>query len=158
MIGETAASEALQARRLGEIGLDNFPPYLMNRIMGRYNGRLRGQMASLGFTTAKMRSLSVLTLIDGILIRDLSSYAVVEQSTLSRTLDSLAADGLVTREPDKDDSRATRVYVTDEGRDAFERLWPSMSDSYQQMFDGIPDAERQAFVATLHKILTNVKF
>ena len=25
------------AQRLGEMGLENFAPYLMNRIMGRYN-------------------------------------------------------------------------------------------------------------------------
>ena len=29
--------------RLGEIGLENFPPYLMNRIMGRYNAALRDE-------------------------------------------------------------------------------------------------------------------
>jgi hypothetical protein len=31
--------------RLGEIGLTNFAPYLMNRIMGRYNASLRDEMA-----------------------------------------------------------------------------------------------------------------
>ena len=30
--------------RLGELGLTNFAPYLMNRIMGRYNARLRDEM------------------------------------------------------------------------------------------------------------------
>jgi hypothetical protein len=29
---------------LGEIGLSNFAPYLMNRIMGRYNADLRQEM------------------------------------------------------------------------------------------------------------------
>ena len=46
--------------RLGEIGLDNFAPYLMNRIMGRYNASLRQEMAALGLTTPQMRSLAVL--------------------------------------------------------------------------------------------------
>ena len=30
--------------RLGEIGLANYPPYLMNRIMGRYNAAIRAEM------------------------------------------------------------------------------------------------------------------
>lgn len=34
--------------RLGEIGLANYAPYLMNRIMGRYNASLRDEMAGLG--------------------------------------------------------------------------------------------------------------
>ncbi len=149
-------TEVAAGRRLGEIGLDNFPPYLMNRIMSRYNASLRDHLNELGFTTVKMRSLSVLTLIDGILIRDLALYAVVEQSTLSRVLEALANDGLVHREPDKDDSRATRVFITDHGRATFERLWPSMSNSYEQMFDGISETEQRAFIGTLHKILRNV--
>ncbi|TDK43800.1 MarR family transcriptional regulator [Antarcticimicrobium luteum] len=144
-------------RRLGEIGLNNFPPYLMNRIMGRYNASLREDMAHQGMSTPKMRSLAVLSVIDGILIRELAVYAVVEQSTLSRALDGLAADGLIRREQDKDDSRATRIFITEQGRAAFERHWPAMARVYEQMFQGIPQAEQQAFLAVLHKILRNVR-
>ena len=35
------------ASRLGEIGLSNYAPYLMNRIMGRYNASLRDELAEL---------------------------------------------------------------------------------------------------------------
>ena len=106
---------------MGEIGLNNFAPYLMNRIMGRYNATLRADMAHQGMSTPKMRALAVLAVIDGILIRELAVYAVVEQSTLSRALDGLAAEGLIRRAPDRDDSRATRVFITDAGRATFER-------------------------------------
>ena len=37
--------------RLGESGLEGFAPYLMNRIMGRYNAALRAEMARHGLTT-----------------------------------------------------------------------------------------------------------
>ncbi|MDR5653825.1 MarR family winged helix-turn-helix transcriptional regulator [Ruixingdingia sedimenti] len=143
--------------RLGEIGLSNYAPYLMNRIMGRYNAALREQMTKLGLTTAKMRALAVLTVIDGPLIRELAVYAVVEQSTLSRALDQLAADGMVRREADTADSRATRVYVTDAGRAAFDAIWPHMAESYARMFRGIPEGERRAFVGTLQKMLGNIR-
>ncbi|MDF1717964.1 MAG: MarR family transcriptional regulator [Antarcticimicrobium sp.] len=149
--------EVTAPRRLGEIGLNNFPPYLMNRIMGRYNASLREDMAHQGMTTPKMRSLAVLSVVDGILIRELAVYAVVEQSTLSRALDGLAADGLIRRETDREDSRATRVFITEQGRAAFERHWPAMAAAHDQMFHDIPPAEQQAFLATLHKILRNVR-
>jgi DNA-binding MarR family transcriptional regulator len=144
-------------RRLGEIGLDNFAPYLMNRIMGRYNASLRAEMAALGITTPQMRALAVLSVMDGILIGELAVYAVVEQSTLSRALDSLAREGLVERRTDPADSRATRVFLTPEGRIAHERLWPHMARSYVQMFRGIGAEERRAFVGTLQKILHNIR-
>lgn len=142
---------------LGDIGLSNFAPYLMNRIMGRYNACLREDMADLGLSTPKMRALAVLSVIDGPLIRDLAVYAVVEQSTLSRALDQLAAENLIRREPDSDDSRATRVFLTDTGRAAFETLWPRMAAVYARMFGAIPEDERRAFVGTLQKMLANIR-
>jgi DNA-binding MarR family transcriptional regulator len=148
-------SEPIQ--RLGEIGLSNFAPYLMNRIMGRYNADLRQEMTGLGLTTPKMRALAVLSVIDALPITELAVYAVVEQSTLSRSLEQLASDGLVRRDPDPNDSRVTRISITDAGRAALDQLWPSMARIYAQMFKGIPAEERQAFVTTLQKMLNNVR-
>lgn len=142
---------------LAEIGLSNFPPYLMNRIMGRYNASLRNELAECGLTTPKMRVLAVLSVIDGPLIRDLAVYAVIEQSTLSRALDQLVNDGLVRRQQDTQDSRATRCHLTEEGHSAFRDLWPHIANSEQRMFRGIDDDEKHNFVGTLQKILKNVR-
>lgn len=146
-----------EAPRLGEMGLENFAPYLMNRIIGRYNAAMSSEMAELGLTTPQMRSLAVLSVIDGILIRELAVYAVVQQSTLSRALDTLNQNGLIRRETDEQDSRATRVFITDAGREAYERLWPHMSQAYDAMFKGIDTAEKRAFVGTLQTILRNIR-
>ena len=143
--------------RLGEIGLTNYAPYLMNRIMGRYNASLRDEMAGLGLTTPKMRALAVLSVIEGPPIRELAVYSVVEQSTLSRALDQLAGEGLIRREVAATDSRATRVHITEAGRATFESLWPRMAEANARMFRGIPEEERRAFVATLQKMLSNIR-
>lgn len=152
----TAAAES-RPPGLDEIGLDNFAPYLMNRIMGRYNAALRAELAQLGLTTPQMRALAVLSVHDGILIGELAVYAVVEQSTLSRALEKLDRDGKIRRRTDRGDSRATRVFLTEAGREDYVRLWPHMAQSYANMFRGIGDDERRAFVATLQKILGNVR-
>ncbi|MCZ4282560.1 MarR family transcriptional regulator [Kiloniella laminariae] len=150
-------NKATRLPSLGEIGLQQFVPYLMNRIIGRYNASLRDEMATLGLTTPKMRALAVLSVTDGILIWQLAVYAVVEQSTLSRALDALELDALIRRESDPEDSRAVRVFITDSGRAAFDRLWPHMAKSYDQMLEAIDEDERRAFVGTLQKILSNIR-
>ncbi len=144
-------------RPLGEIGLSNYAPYLMNRIMGRYNASLRAEMGDLGLSTPKMRALAVLSVIDGPLIRQLAVYAVVEQSTLSRSLDQLEADGLVRRVADAVDTRGTRIYITDAGRAAFDQLWPHMAAAQARMFRGISDEDRRVFVGILQKMLANIR-
>jgi DNA-binding MarR family transcriptional regulator len=143
--------------RLGEIGLTHFAPYLMNRIMGRYNASLREEMAAMGLTTPKMRALAVLSVVEGPLIRELAVYTVTGQSTLSRALDALERDGLVRREADPSDSRAVRMRITDAGRAAFDQMWPHMAAAQARMFRGIPEDERRAFVGTLQKMLTNIR-
>lgn len=143
--------------QLGEIGLANYPPYLMNRIMGRYNAAIRAEMAKLGLTTPKMRALAVLSVIDGQLIGQLAVHAIAEQSTLSRAVDALEAEGLVRRAGDAADSRSVRVFITQAGRTAFQTLWPHMADTYQEMFAEIDPDEQRAFVATLQKIHANTR-
>jgi DNA-binding MarR family transcriptional regulator len=158
MNDQSASGPITPARqRLGEIGLNSFAPYLMNRIMGRYNASLRTELAALGLTTPKMRALAVLSVMDGLTIGDLVVYAVVEQSTMSRALDALGAEGLVRRETDPGDGRTTRVYATEAGRAAFDALWPHMSTAYERMFRGIDHDQRRAFTGTLQKILTNIR-
>ena len=144
-------------RGLGEIGLTNFAPYLMNRIMGRYNAGFREELAGLGLTTPKARALAVLSVVDAPLVGELAVYTVTEQSTLSRALDQLQAEDLIRRETDATDSRAVRVSITDAGRAVFADLWPHMHDAQERMFRGIPAAERQAFTATLQKMLVNIR-
>ena len=104
-----------------------------------------------------MRALAVLSVVEGPLIRELAVFTVVDHSTLSRALDQLQADGLIRREADSADSRAVRVFITDAGRSTFETLWPHMAKAQARMFRGIPEAERAAFIATLQKMLTNIR-
>jgi DNA-binding MarR family transcriptional regulator len=145
------------AQGLADIGLTNFAPYLMNRIMGRYNAGFREELAGLGLTTPKARALAVLSVIEAPLIGELAVYTVTEQSTLSRALDQLQTDGLIRRTTDASDSRATRVTITDAGRETFQTLWPHMHNAQDRMFRDIPPDERQAFIATLQKMLLNIR-
>ncbi|MER9640990.1 MarR family transcriptional regulator [Mesorhizobium sp. M0239] len=142
---------------LGQIGLQQFAPYLMNRIMGRYNATLRDDFRKQGLTIPQVRTLAVLSVTDGITVNDLSVYTVIEQSTLSRTLDSLESQSLVRREQGVTDSRIRHVFLTDEGRAEFTRAWPAMHDAFEAMFDDIDDAEYAALIATLLKMLKNVR-
>jgi DNA-binding MarR family transcriptional regulator len=154
---DATTEDATQSPDLAEIGLDGYAPYLMNRIMGRYNMTLRAEMSSLGLNTTKMRALAILSVMDGIQISKLGVYAVVEQSTLSRALDALCGDGLVRREVDPQDQRASRIYLTQTGRAAFDKLWPRMATGHDRMFRGITASEQTAFLATLRKMLANVR-
>lgn len=142
---------------LGEIGLDNFAPYLMNRIMARWNANLAEDINARDMTTVKMRALAVLNVSPSLTINELSILAVTEQSTISRNVDALEEQGLIRRTPRADDMRIRDVTITEEGRKVFEDVWPIMYNDMCRMFKDIDDAEFRAFVTTLHKILRNIR-
>jgi MarR family transcriptional regulator for hemolysin len=142
---------------LGEIGLNQFAPYLMNRVMARWNANMSDALKAHDMTTTKMRALAILGISSTLTINELSVYAVTEQSTMSRTLDALEEQGYIRRQPRAEDMRVRDIAITEDGRAVFDAVWPTMYGLLTQMFEGVDGDEYVAFVATLHKILRNIR-
>ena len=138
-------------------GLDAFAPYLMNRIMRRYNQTLLARMAKYDLSIPKMRALAVLAVRDGLTVNELAVYSMAEQPTMSRTLDQLERDGLITRAVSDADSRARLCSLTDAGREMYQLTWPEMDAAEQAMFVGISERDRMQVLATLGRMLDNIK-
>jgi DNA-binding MarR family transcriptional regulator len=151
------ASEHDVTRGLAERGLPDFAPYLMNRVMARYNARLRAALDGAGVSVPQMRALAVLSARGAQSIGDLATLAVTEPSTLSRNLDRMEADGWIERRATQADHRIRLVHLTPRGGEVWAGLWPHLVAAEAAMFDGIPAEERAAFTATLARILANVR-
>ena len=138
-------------------GLDAFAPYLMNRIMRRYNQTLLARMEDLELSVPKMRALASLAARDGLTVNELAVLSSAEQPTMSRTLEQLERDGLISRRVSPSDSRARICSLTEAGRDVYRRIWPEMEAAEAAMFDGVPAEEEARFLQTLGKMLRNIK-
>ena len=143
--------------RSGARDLADFAPYLMNRIMHRYNQSLQSGMADLGISIPKMRALAVLADKGSLSVNELAVFAVFEQPTMSRTIDQLARDGLVQRTRDEADGRARNVTLTPAGAALYRDLLPTMLEAEARMFTDIEPAVRGKFVDTLNTILKNIR-
>lgn len=73
---------------------------------------------------------------------DLASLLQLSPSGLTRRLDGLVADGLVTRLPSPDDGRAMLATLTDRGRRTLEQAAPGHVNSVRaRIIDRLDDAE-----------------
>lgn len=142
---------------LGEIGLTQFDPYLLNRIAARWNADMSEALRPYGLTTPRMRALAVLSVAPGVTVNELAVYAVTEQSTLSRNLDAMEAQGLIRRQARAGDGRVREIHLTEKGRAVFATFWPEMHGLYERMFEGVSADEHAALTATLRKILGNIR-
>jgi DNA-binding MarR family transcriptional regulator len=92
--------------------IDDNLGYLVNRA-----ARLMAQMFSRrlrrhGVALAQWAILLFLYATDGQTQRELSRVVAIEPPTVARTIDRMVRDGLVRREPDPRDGRATRIRLT----------------------------------------------
>jgi len=142
---------------LGQIGLQQFAPYLINSVSLSWTTRLAATLKTHDLTTTKMRALAILSIASPVTINELSLYALTEQSTMSRTLDALEEQGFIQRKPRSEDLRVRDVHITEAGREAFARVWPDMYDLLLKAFDGVDSEEYAAFTATLHRIVANIR-
>jgi MarR family transcriptional regulator, transcriptional regulator for hemolysin len=142
---------------LGQIGLQQFAPYLINSVSLSWTTHLAAALKAHDLTTPKMRALAILSIASPVTINELSLYALTEQSTMSRTLDALEEQGFILRKARPEDLRMRDVHITEAGRAIFARVWPEMYDLLAKLFEGVDSEEYNAFIATLHKLIANIR-
>jgi len=95
---------------------------------------------------------------DGLTQSQLVERLCVQPPTISKMLDRMEKAGLVERRPDPDDSRISRVYLTEQGRrsqDAVSEVWMSIEHRLTQ---GLSVEERlllRRLLLQVHENLTH---
>jgi DNA-binding MarR family transcriptional regulator len=83
---------------------------------------------------------------------ELAAYFGVGKATMSRQLRALEDLGLVARDPDPADGRASLVRLTDEGRSRFRRVRDARRARYMRKLAGWDRAEVAELARLLHQL------
>ena len=78
--------------------------------------RARVGDAELGLSGPRLSALSVVVIAGPVSVRDLAAAEQVRSPTMTRLVDALQRDGLVTREPNPADARSVLIRATASGR------------------------------------------
>ena len=136
--------------------LEDYLPYQLFRIVNRLTLNLKSDLRPAKMTLSRWRALSVLTASDGRSMGELAAYMVIEQPALSRVVDQLARDGLVTRRLASNDNRVVRVYLTDAGRRKFNAIRPLELHQYERAIEGFEPSELKSLNKLLSRLWTNL--
>lgn len=137
--------------------LDNYFPYLMNRLATRWAFNQNRALAGAEVQGAKMRILSCLAACKELTINQLSVLSVTEQSTTSRTVDQLVEEGLVKRHINKSDQRIRTVRLTPKGFKKLVTISPIITELYRDLVSGIDEQSVRTCVRVLQTMLENVR-
>jgi DNA-binding MarR family transcriptional regulator len=86
-------------------------------------------------------------------LNTLSERLGVDKSTMSRNIEILVTDGLVSRTTDPDNRRAITIMLTDAGRQLFDQVEASMTQFYETLFQALPANKRSQVLESLAILL-----
>ena len=131
--------------------LNNFLPYLVNRIGPPIEDGFAGPLADAGITLQMWRVLAVLHEYGDQSIGALSQLTSIRISTLSRLVSRMTKKGLVSRRRDGDDARSVTVHLLKSGASKAEMLIPYAAEYEKRLTRDFTEAELAMFKHLLVK-------
>ncbi len=125
----------------------------VSRLLRRsFDERARG----IGVTRPQWQVLSLLLIHAGSNQGALAEMLEVEPITLGRMIDRLQEAELVERRADPADRRAWRIFLTEKGEGLLDKLRPFGRDTLGTALEGVSEADRDQFMATLLRVRSNL--
>tara|TARA_R110002096_G_scaffold42937_61_gene115776 strand:- start:7513 stop:7983 length:471 start_codon:yes stop_codon:yes gene_type:complete len=154
-VSDTNSERTLPAN--DENFLNDFIPYIMYRITNRMNMDLQDCLRPSKINVSRWRVLCALIARDGRNMSDLCTFTMMEQSSVSRVIDTMEKEGLVIRKLQQQDNRYVLVYLTDKGRETFKKAsGPAFSREDRALKD-FSDEDRQQLLTLLNRVLDNIQ-
>ena len=102
-----------------------------------------------GVTMAQCHAIMEIGKAGELNLRDLSAHLGLDNSTLSRTVESLVQDDLADRTPSNEDRRATVIRLTEKGRAARNRINATWNRICRDMFRSISPEKHTQFIESV---------
>ena len=134
------------------LDLDDFLPYLVNRVGQRFVARFTPALAAEGLDVQMWRVLGVLHAKGGQSAGELAALTSINLSTLSRLAARMEDRGLIRRQRHGEDARSVVVALTADGRRRTEKLIPEAAALEEDAAAGFSPNE----LATLKALLVRL--
>lgn len=117
-------------------------------LMRRFDERLGEH----GVSTPRSRVLAEVLHLQPVRVSDVSAAVGIAQGTASVLVDALAKEGLIQRETDPNDGRATLISLTEEGARRTEAWQRAYEAAAEDLLAGLPFNDRSRLIAMLRAI------
>lgn len=134
--------------------VDGYLAFLLAKASHLVSGGFHRQLKELGVSIATWRILAVLR--DGARpVGDLADRVLLNQPTLSKTLDRLERDGLIKRSREEANRRSVTVSLQPRGRALAAKLIPLANAHEGEAFAALSPAERKSLVRMLQRTIAS---
>ena len=120
------------------------------------NNVFRPMIAELGLSVGQPKILAFLTRHDGCMQKDLAAMCDIEPATISRLLDKMEADGLISRQAVAGNKRATAISLTPSGYACHEASMELRRQLEEIELAGFSEEEKAQFYQFLVRLYQNL--
>ena len=136
--------------------LENSPFYLMAHADFKYHEDMDKVLHKHGVSKPIYRVMTVLRERQPASIGAIAEAALTKRSTVSRIIDRMIEQGLVTTEPNAEDNRITEVTLTAAGQDKLHKLTPIIGRQLARALEGVSARDIAHLLQTLRRVGANL--
>jgi len=150
----TGSAPSIAPATVTDDTLRTFAGYHMKRAFNVVQADLSCRLKPLGLRMVTFSALVLIVDNPGLRQSQLADALAIERPNIVLILDELQRNGLIARDRALDDRRAYALRATKAGARIYQQAMAVMRDHERQVFDALTQTERQALIATLHKVET----
>lgn len=129
--------------------------YLLNKARHRvYKHADQRTEDDLGISITQLGALMLIKENEGCLLKDMAVSLNLNNSALTGLANRMAQNGLIERRPCPNDGRASRMFLTELGREKVQATKPLIKQLNQAMTAGFTDEEIAVVIKFLNHLLT----
>ncbi len=133
--------------------------YTIGLLWGKISSNLDEILQTKNLNISKFNILMIIKHAggyDGIQQNEISKRLLVTASNITKLLDKLEKEGLITRNSKKDDRRVKLIRITDYGSNLLDKVWPEYKLSIEKLMSQFPSDKAFPVENILLEWLTNI--
>lgn len=138
-----------------EVRGDSIGTWLI-RLMHSYSSANYKKFTELGVHPGQLPVLKGISEKEGINLRTLADTIHIKPPTVTVTVQRLEKAGLVYKQPDADDQRVSRLYLTEKGREVHTELIRLVEENDERMIRGFSPEEIALLRSFLKRMVENL--
>ncbi|MEG6615261.1 MarR family transcriptional regulator [Peptococcaceae bacterium 1198_IL3148] len=138
------------------INLDNSLGFILNRTNTKMKNSLLHSFKEYGVTPEQWAVLNRLWVQEGLSPKVLAQLTSKDQPTTVRMLSKLEKKGYIWRQVNPKDNRSFLIYLTSEGKQLKNKLYPLAFEALDKAISGISEKEIELVKTVLNKIYRNL--
>jgi MarR family transcriptional regulator, organic hydroperoxide resistance regulator len=133
-----------------------WPFYWLTRVADRYLQQLEVALKAIDLDIPRWRVLMQLKGNNRVGVSDIAEHAIVKLPTMTKIIQRMEAEGLITCHVREADARVTEVMLTAQGHAARRKAWTEADRIYRQAFADLKPGKVKTLTTLLNQVFANL--